>query len=79
MIGLIKAIIGWIKNIFRKADPPERYAVYVSGTTAICPICKGYMRIRDDETTKCHDCGTYYRCVDIGVNPRSRVYEVDNK
>ena len=75
--GLIKAIIEWIKKIFKKADPPERYAVYVSGTTAICPLCKGYMKIRDGETVICHDCRTHFICVDIGVNPRSLVFEVD--
>ena len=35
----------------------------------------------DEEPTYkyCPNCGSYNRCVDIGVNPRSLVYEVDNK
>ena len=75
----IRALISKIKRFFigPAKKTLERYEIYISGTTAICPVCSGFVKVKDGEIIKCNDCSTRYKCVDQGINPRSLIYEVE--
>ena len=51
------------------------YRIYHHGDRAVCPLCAGMLKPKENLTFTCTNCGSFFYPIDEGQNDRELTYE----